>query len=290
MPNLLPTIMQPSGREPGESRSWSVAGIDGVECFRADGFVRQYPRHSHESFSIGAVGSGIGGTTFRGSSHRIPAGSLILINPDEAHTGWPGSREPLSYCMLYLRAEVMQSLSRRPSRKPHFRKLWIQDDFLARRVTRLCDFLESEGTLLAKQTRLIETIEAVARRTAAFDTTEPVAKEPKAVALMKEYLRERSAENVGIDELASLTDLNRAHLIRLFRRTVGLPPHAWLLQIRIARARELLAQGVPLAETALRTGFCDQSHLTRYFRSFLGVTPGQFRKGHYHSRFRAAHW
>jgi transcriptional regulator GlxA family with amidase domain len=62
----------------------------------------------------------------------------------------------------------------------------------------------------------------------------------------------------------------------MFHREVGLPPHAYQIQVRVARARALIATGVPLAEVASMTGFADQSHLTRLFKRIVGVPPGQY--------------
>jgi AraC-like DNA-binding protein len=75
----------------------------------------------------------------------------------------------------------------------------------------------------------------------------------------------------------NLTELDRAYLIRTFRRTVGMPPHRYLIQIRVREAKRLIREGWPLAEVAAETGFADQSHLTRQFKSLTGLTPGQLR-------------
>jgi len=57
---------------------------------------------------------------------------------------------------------------------------------------------------------------------------------------------------------------------------VGLPPHAFQLQLRVDRAKTLLAGGVDITAVAQRTGFADQSHFTRILRRSVGVTPGRF--------------
>lgn len=67
------------------------------------------------------------------------------------------------------------------------------------------------------------------------------------------------------------------HFIRSFRTVVGMPPHAYQLHVRIARAKTLLRQGSSIAQTAFATGFADQSHLTNRFKAVLGITPGQYR-------------
>jgi AraC-like DNA-binding protein len=53
-------------------------------------------------------------------------------------------------------------------------------------------------------------------------------------------------------------------------------PHAYLRQVRVERAKEMLAAGLSISEVALAVGFFDQSHLTRYFKRILGLTPGTY--------------
>ena len=86
---------------------------------------------------------------------------------------------------------------------------------------------------------------------------------------------------MSLADLARLAGLPRHHLIRAFRRETGLTPHAYLVDIRIRRARERLRRGESPGAVAAATGFCDQAHLTRAFKARLGVTPGVFRAAHH---------
>lgn len=89
-----------------------------------------------------------------------------------------------------------------------------------------------------------------------------------------EVVGERSP---GIEELARVAGLSAHYFSRAFRRRYGLPPHRWLLQQRIDRAKRLLAGRLPLAEIALELGFVDQSHFGACFRAIVGVSPGRYR-------------
>lgn len=84
--------------------------------------------------------------------------------------------------------------------------------------------------------------------------------------------------NIRLSELSDQVGLNPRYLIRLFTKEVGLPPHAFFVNNKIHAAKRLIAYGGSLSEIAFRTGFSDQSHLTRVFRSHLGVTPGQYAR------------
>ncbi len=80
-------------------------------------------------------------------------------------------------------------------------------------------------------------------------------------------------------EVARECGLSAGHFARAFRRTTGLPPHRWLLQRRIDKAKALLREtGDPLADIAVQCGFADQSHFTRTFTRMVGAAPGAWRR------------
>ena len=81
-----------------------------------------------------------------------------------------------------------------------------------------------------------------------------------------------------LEALAQAQDRHRTTLVKQFARRYGLPPLAWLRNWRVARARVLLREGLPLAEAAQAVGFADQAHLTRVFKLVYGSTPGVLRK------------
>lgn len=75
---------------------------------------------------------------------------------------------------------------------------------------------------------------------------------------------------------------SRYQLRRYFKQHTGFAPHGYLLLRRIEAAMPLLAQGLPLVEVALEVGFYDQAHLARFFRRFVGVSPGQYQAASMH--------
>ena len=78
--------------------------------------------------------------------------------------------------------------------------------------------------------------------------------------------------------LAEQAQLSRFQLVRAFSRLTGLTPHAYLLQRRLLKARQLVAAGLPLAEAAATAGFADQSHMSRHFVRCFGFTPGLYAR------------
>jgi AraC-like DNA-binding protein len=98
------------------------------------------------------------------------------------------------------------------------------------------------------------------------------------VRLARAYMRDSLAGLCTLQELAAVGRVGTFQLIRLFRREWGMPPKKYLMHMRVARARVLLSEGVPCTEVAQETGFCDQSHLNRWFRRVYGMSPGAYAR------------
>jgi AraC family transcriptional regulator len=93
------------------------------------------------------------------------------------------------------------------------------------------------------------------------------------------YMEERLDQSFPVSAVAEACGLSVNHFSRAFRRSTGKPPHRWLLDRRIDRARELLrATAMSLADIALACGFAEQSHFTRVFTRTVGMPPGAWRR------------
>jgi AraC-like DNA-binding protein len=90
------------------------------------------------------------------------------------------------------------------------------------------------------------------------------------------HLADNFAGNCSLAELAALSGVDRFHLLRAFRRRLGLPPHLYQTQLRLRHARRLMLAGETAAMAAAAAGFSDQSHLIRKFKSAYGITPAEY--------------
>lgn len=96
---------------------------------------------------------------------------------------------------------------------------------------------------------------------------------------VKAYIDTHLHQNLKLLELAAIAQISPAYFARLFKQSEGITPHQYIVKRRIERAQSLLHHSeLPLAEIAVRVGFCDQSHLTRSFKRWVGMTPTQFRQ------------
>jgi AraC family transcriptional regulator len=94
-----------------------------------------------------------------------------------------------------------------------------------------------------------------------------------------EYLESHLTDKTTIAQLSALVGLSRFHFIRAFKKTVGMPPHQFVVHRRVERARELLHDvHLSVTEIATRTGFNSTTHFTKSFRRITGATPTTFRR------------
>ncbi|MBR5731536.1 MAG: AraC family transcriptional regulator, partial [Firmicutes bacterium] len=98
------------------------------------------------------------------------------------------------------------------------------------------------------------------------------------VTLVNEYIRSNFARDISLLDIAKHAGMTTSYLCRLYKRECGTTVNAYLTQVRIDRSKELLAEGVPIAETAKRCGFSDQSYFTKVFRQTEGITPLKYKK------------
>lgn len=105
---------------------------------------------------------------------------------------------------------------------------------------------------------------------------------PLQLRRVRDNIDARLDQEISLAQLAGDCGLSTSHFARAFARSTGVPPHRWLTQRRVERAKELMQTEASLAEIALMCGFSDQSHLTRVFAQAVGVTPGRWR-GSQHS-------
>ncbi|MGI4861713.1 MAG: helix-turn-helix domain-containing protein [Janthinobacterium lividum] len=96
--------------------------------------------------------------------------------------------------------------------------------------------------------------------------------------LLMDYLRENLSEPVRLEALAQLCNLSRYHFLRKFKNTFGNSPHAYLTQLRMGRARDLLVQGkLKITSVALECGYSQHSQFSTAFKRHFGHSPSDVR-------------
>lgn len=247
----------------------------------------RFARHVHEHYVIGIVEEGLQTFNHRGAKQQTFTGGIILLNPDEAHTGEAATDDGFTYKALYPTVALMQSLLTDTNASygqiPYFTSSVLYDPDLTARLLHLHRILTVPDLSLEAETYAYNVLHALIAQDAET-RYRPIStgSERTAIRTICDYLHAHYDRRVSLNELAVLVSFSPYYLARIFKRDVGIPPHAYLESLRIQNAQSLLiapsAADRSLADIALATGFCDQSHFTNRFRRMVGVTPSQYAK------------
>jgi AraC-like DNA-binding protein len=266
----------------GEAARFFIPGrFPDLDCLTATFRTYVYAPHVHETYVLGIISAGCETWNARGARHYAAPGDVLFNLPLDVHDGAPFG-DSYTYRMTYPTVAFMQRVSsmvcgRTVRATPTFKTSVVRDPVGARlfadahaALERGVDSLAGEELLLRAYGRLLVLHAAIPAAT--------MRREPAPVARVRDAIEQRYAESLTLTELAEIARLSMYHLIRAFRAEVGLTPHAYLIDVRVRRARELLRADVTPAEAALRVGFADQAHLTRAFKARIGVAPGAYQR------------
>lgn len=257
--------------------------------------ARHFGRHSHATYGLGLLDDG-GQVSASGRGQvSAYAGDLITTNPGEVHDGRPLGGRSRRWRIVHASQQVIASMTEagEASAGLALTRPVIQDEPLRRALLRLLDRIDgwdagrqaTDTDLLACEESLVETCGLLLARHA---TGVPECAVDRDIARVRERLAdEMLLQAPSLAHLAAIAELSKYQLLRRFARAYGMPPHAWLLQRRVERARRLIRDGQALASAALASGFADQSHMTRAFARQFGFTPGAWQQAAVRLRRRA---
>jgi AraC-like DNA-binding protein len=266
------------------ARYWRHAAVPGVDLLRARFVTHRYSRHAHETFTLGLIEAGVEEFEYGGSLLRAGRGGVALLNPEVVHTGHAAGPAGWAYRVLYPAVDVVTGVAAElgwPRATPFFPETVVYDERRARLLlaahvaAERGDRLASSSLLRAGLAGLLL---AHARPAPRGRPPGAIQRASNAVATSRDLLAERMTDPPSLDDLAQATGMSPFALLRAFRSETGLPPHAYLNQLRVRLARRLLDDGLAPAMVAAEAGFADQAHLTRHFKRVVGVPPGAYQR------------
>lgn len=245
----------------------------------SDGRSVCYARHSHETFSIGLIDSGVSSYINGDYQCHINAGTLVLMNPGDVHACNPIQHQPWAYRMLYVDtgwlSDLQEGLGMTGAGFRRFSPILTRDPQLKVGFHRFhATLINEEADPLYKESAAVSFFASLHERLG-FEKVVPVS-DAKLQRAAK-FIADNYPRSLKLDEISHTAGVSSSSLIRSFKKHFGMTPHAYLTNRRVQFARAELRRGQPIADVALAAGFSDQAHLQRAFKQLLASTPGHYR-------------
>lgn len=242
-----------------------------------------YREHTHPTLSIGILDEGRSVLTLPNERVDLCANDVVVIYPGEVHACNPQPGSRWSYRMFYFDWDwaytIFAGTHATTKRRP------LQRCIRAASAVALLDRLSSTMSSDASRAQKLREGEACLRSLVVLSTQaapSAAAQAPaisQAIRRTRDYIEAHLEERLPLALLARAAGLTSFHFLRRFKKEVGLTPHAYQLDQRINRARQLLRTSRATADVAYALGFSDQSHFQRVFKNRVAATPREFQAG-----------
>lgn len=251
-----------------------------VEAYRFVGVKQKFPPHFHDYYVIGFIEGGQRYLECRQREYIINPGDIIIFNLRDVHACEQVDGRALDYRCINIQSQRMMEIAQEITGRsylPAFAQTVLYQSDLAPSLRELhamicegeSDFIKEEqffllmGQLIHEYTD-VSACEAYEGGAGFQDVCD--------------YMETNFAGAISLDDLSALAGLSKYHFLRSFTRERGISPYSYLETVRIGHAKKLLEKGTPPADTALLTGFSDQSHFSNFFKRFIGLTPRQYMR------------
>jgi len=256
--------------------------LGGLEVLNADYHHKNFSRHTHESYTISVIERGTQRFFRSGQEHYAPRGNIIFVNADDVHNGQSATEGGWSYRAIYPLERQFKTLADdlglADNFAPYFPNAVVDDPQMAIELQQLLSVLCQSDNTLYRETMLNGVMTRLMLKHSIskpkIKSLRRIGKQP--LELVKQYIHDNLFNNISLTFLANLSGLSSYYLVRQFQKTYGLPPHAYQIQTRLHKSKELLRQGHTVSHVAVELGFHDQSHFHRHFVKANGISPGNY--------------
>ena len=270
---------------PEEVQYSHSANIPGLILSTARFAEFRFEPHYHLDCHIALVTSGVQRQSFRGESLLLTRGAIQIMPAGEVHDGVANADESYTLQTFRLSPALLNGIGEEITGKHYFPSqaaAVLQDSRLADQLLNMHATLRQGQGMndpIMNETCVLELLESLfARLKQPSPQTIAGALSSQQLRLVREFVEAHLADKIVLEDLSLLVGLARFRFLKLFKRAVGMTPHAWLLRMRLEKAVALINanRNMPITEIAHAVGFFDQSHFTRAFREAYGVTPARF--------------
>lgn len=242
--------------------------FDSLEILTFNNSKSEFRMHFHDTYVISLIEKG----TFIENNFIGVSGNILISHPFEIHENKIFDDSAYTVTSMYLNAEVIQYLSKQ--KYTTFPEKLIND---LSTFTLFSQYLSSlNSSNLDSNNLLVEALKKLIftyGKNTVFDDQQI---KNAHITDSQYYIEQNYHTKIKLDDLAIMAKQSKYSFIRQFKKNVGITPFEYINLQRVKNAKMYLREGMPLVETALSTGFYDQSHFSHYFKHYVGLSPSDY--------------
>lgn len=233
--------------------------------------LHSFPRHSHKAFCIGIVVEGKMKLNLKDQEYLLEKNNVYFIPPCTEHTIEAIDKREYSYIVICIYNDFIRK---------YINRLLInyvyKDEELGKKI--ICIYESFHST--KDYEKLENDIEEIL-----VENTEIVGNSIKQmhneiVLSVVNFIHQHLDEPFEIKKISDYTHISKYHLLRLFKKQMGVAPYQFYIQEKVKKLKQGLLKKQPIVDLAYNLNFSDQSHLCNIFKKHVGITPMQFKKSY----------
>lgn len=250
-----------------------------IEAYKFEGIAQPFPNHFHDYYVIGFVEEGSRILSCCNKKYTIKKGSILIFNPGDNHSCHQINSKTFNYSGFNIEKQIMLDIVEEITGKrelPYFAENVIYDNDLKDCLQQLHKLIMNEFKEFSKEEYLYMMMTILLQKYMP-DCDKNIPECRAEIKIACDYMQLHFHERMSLKQICDVTLLSKSTLIRAFTMSKGVTPYQYLESLRMNEAKKLLEEDISLSQIALQTGFSDQSHFTKFFSQYIGLTPGVYR-------------
>ncbi|KNF08324.1 transcriptional regulator, AraC family [Gottschalkia purinilytica] len=243
------------------------------EIKSCDEMIHSSKQHAHQELSVGIVYRGSSVVYCERIKRKVESNNAVFIDSGVMHDCNPTNINEWKFKMLYLKRDWFESIMsmRHKGFTMNIKKM---DDNDVSLINNMIHDLQSNCSEIEKETILISILDYLFKIEDYFSYKfYKDGHDIDASYKIKKFIDNNFTEKISLENLSEYSGFSKYHIIRLFRQNFNTTPHEYQILLRINYAKEELKKGKNISEITQSTGFFDQSHFTKKFKQYFGITP-----------------
>lgn len=252
-----------------------------VEAYRLSGIIQKFPNHFHSYYVIGFIEGGSRRLWCKNREYDLKAGDLILFNPRDNHFCTPIDGQILDYRAVNIDPNIMRKAAKEIEGRaymPYFPENVICSSDMAQAVNDLYSSIINNEPKLKKEEAFFFLLEHTLKEHSIPLSEAEISGPSNQVKTLCAYIEENFSNNISLEDLSLISGCSKSYLLRIFTKQIGISPYRYLQTVRLDKAKKFLENGIPPIDAADMSGYSDQSHFTKFFKEFIGLTPKQYQR------------